>query len=60
MKNIQCPGADRMMGTPEITVRKCPDCGSEIELFRTEEQAKCPDCGAIVQNEVNRGAIFKG
>ena len=41
--SIKCPGSG-----VEITIRPCPKCGGEVELFTGEAKAKCPDCGQLV------------
>jgi len=55
-----CPGADRLKGTPYITELTCPACGYDLEIFSNESETKCPKCGEIIKNTVQRGAVFKG
>jgi predicted RNA-binding Zn-ribbon protein involved in translation (DUF1610 family) len=43
---VKCPGSD-----VEITIKECPFCGGEVELFTGESKAKCPDCGRRVTRE---------
>ncbi len=45
--SVKCPGSD-----VQITIRPCPRCGGEVELFTGEAKAKCPDCGQLVWREV--------
>jgi ribosomal protein S27AE len=47
-----CPGAANISGTPTLKVKKCPDCGTEVELFSTDQQRICPKCGFIVYNDI--------
>ncbi len=43
----KCPGSDI-----EITIKTCPKCGGEVELFSGESKAKCTECGHVVWREV--------
>lgn len=43
---MKCPGSD-----VEITVKPCPFCGEEVELFTGEAKAKCHGCGNFVTRE---------
>ncbi len=43
---MKCPGSD-----VEITVKPCPFCGEEVELFTGESKAKCTGCGKMVTRE---------
>ena len=43
---MKCPGSD-----VEITVKNCPSCGEEVELFTGESRAKCSGCGNWVVRE---------
>ena len=47
-----CPGAANISGTPTLKVKKCPDCGTEVELFSTDQQRVCVKCGFIVYNDI--------
>jgi ribosomal protein S27E len=47
-----CPGAANISGTPTLVVKKCPDCGNEVELFSSDTQQKCKKCGFIVYNNI--------
>jgi len=42
----RCPGSD--IG---ISLRDCPQCGEEVELFTGESKAKCGNCGTLVYRE---------
>lgn len=46
MGNVKCPGSD-----VEITIKECPYCGGEVELFTGESKAKCPECKRLVTRE---------
>lgn len=47
-----CPGAANISGTPTLKVKKCPECGSEVELFSSDSQRECGKCGFIVYNNI--------
>ena len=55
-----CPGADRLKGTPYILEIPCPACGYENEVFSNESEVKCEKCGETIKNTVKRSAVFKG
>jgi ribosomal protein S27AE len=46
----RCPGAANIR-TPSLTVKKCPRCGAEIEIFSNEVSASCGSCGLVVYND---------
>jgi ribosomal protein S27AE len=41
---LRCPGADAQR-TPKITLRKCPGCGGEVEVFSNDNRLLCAECG---------------
>jgi hypothetical protein len=45
-----CPGAANLR-TPTLAIKKCPQCGEEVELFSNDLSAKC-SCGFVVWNEI--------
>jgi len=46
-----CPGQDRRFWThDDISVVKCPACGTEVEFFKDDGRRKCPDCGTTIKN----------
>ncbi|MDY6965123.1 MAG: hypothetical protein SVM80_04030 [Halobacteriota archaeon] len=47
----KCPGASDIR-SPTIQIKKCPECGSEVEIFTDEMQAKCDRCGFTVYNDL--------
>jgi ribosomal protein S27AE len=47
-----CPGAANISGTPTLKVKKCPECGTEVELFSTDQQVACAKCGFVVYNDI--------
>jgi endogenous inhibitor of DNA gyrase (YacG/DUF329 family) len=48
----QCPGAANVR-TPTIKLKKCPQCGAEVELFSIDMKVDCPGCGLAVFNDTN-------
>ncbi|MBC7337807.1 MAG: hypothetical protein H5U01_16265 [Clostridia bacterium] len=46
----QCPGAG-FLRTPELKIKKCPQCGSEVEVFSVDVKVKCEKCGFTVYND---------
>jgi NADH pyrophosphatase NudC (nudix superfamily) len=49
---FRCPGGQGG-ATPTIQVKRCPQCGGEVELFSTDMKVDCPACGQTVFNNVN-------
>ena len=47
----QCPGADNIR-IPALTIKICPVCGNEIELFSIDVQGVCDKCGFIAYNDI--------
>jgi len=34
-----------------VSVHKCPNCGTEVEIFSDEMRVKCRKCGSYVHKE---------
>jgi ribosomal protein S27E len=47
----KCPGAGNLR-TPTIKIKKCPECGEELEIFSTDIKVKCYNCGFTVYNDL--------
>jgi NADH pyrophosphatase NudC (nudix superfamily) len=47
----RCPGAVNLI-TPTLTIKKCPRCGEEVEVFSNDISVKCSRCGFLVYNEI--------
>ena len=45
-----CPGAASLK-TPTLTIKRCPQCGEEIEIFSNEVSATCGKCGFVIYND---------
>jgi NADH pyrophosphatase NudC (nudix superfamily) len=46
-----CPGAANLR-TPTISVKKCPQCGEEVEVFSNDVSVTCRSCGFVVYNDI--------
>jgi ribosomal protein S27AE len=46
----RCPGAANLR-TPTLAVKKCPQCGNEVEIFSSEPSAACERCGFVIWND---------
>ncbi|RJX19595.1 MAG: hypothetical protein C4570_04955 [Ammonifex sp.] len=47
----RCPGGSAIR-TPTLAVKKCPQCGSEVEIFSNDVQVTCGRCGLPVYNNL--------
>ena len=48
---LRCPGQDTRFWKPEdVSEEKCPECGAEVEFWKTDARRRCPQCGALVRN----------
>ena len=47
----RCPGAANIR-TPTLTIKKCPQCGDEVEVFSNDISVKCSRCGFEVFNDI--------
>ena len=47
-----CPGAAQFTRTPTLKIKKCPECGENVEIFSTDTQVKCGHCGFIIYNDL--------
>jgi len=54
---FKCPGSFGS-GTPAITIKKCPRCGGDVELFSIDMKVDCPSCGQPVFNNINSCAEY--
>lgn len=45
-----CPGAANLR-TPTLVIRRCPQCGEEIEIFSNEVSTACGRCGFVIYND---------
>jgi ribosomal protein S27E len=47
-----CPGSANLR-TPELSIRKCPECGHEIEIFSSDLKMACGNCGFVIFNDIS-------
>ena len=47
----QCPGAANLR-TPTLEIKKCPECGEEVEFFSTDQKVRCIKCGFTMYNDL--------
>lgn len=47
-----CPGAAQFTRTPTLKIRKCPECGADVEIFSTELKVECGNCGFTIYNDL--------
>ncbi len=45
------PSRSATLRTPTLTIRKCPECGEEIEVFSNDIAVSCSRCGFTVYND---------
>ncbi|HDR74232.1 MAG TPA: hypothetical protein ENN85_10060 [Methanoculleus sp.] len=48
----RCPGAANLR-TPTLTIKTCPQCGAEVEIFSNDIAVTCGTCGFVIYNDVN-------
>ncbi|HOC83231.1 MAG: hypothetical protein BWX50_00939 [Euryarchaeota archaeon ADurb.Bin009] len=46
----RCPGAAHIR-TPTLKIKKCPECGAEVEVFSNDISVRCSECGFTVYND---------
>ena len=47
----KCPGSANLR-TPTLKLKKCPECGRDVEIFSVDVQVKCDNCGFIIYNDI--------
>jgi len=47
----KCPGIDEIR-RPTIQIKKCPNCGANVELFSDDVKVPYDRCGFIVYNDI--------
>jgi ribosomal protein S27AE len=52
MSNAYCPGSASLKGTPTLTIKTCPQCGADVELFSIDLKMACDRCGFVVYNNL--------
>jgi ribosomal protein S27AE len=46
-----CPGSANIR-TPTLSIRKCPECGEEVEVFSSDSKVECGRCGFVIYNDI--------
>ena len=46
-----CPGAANIR-TPTLAIKRCPECGGEVEIFSNEISSRCERCGFVIYNDL--------
>ena len=46
-----CPGAANLR-TPTLSIKKCPRCGEEVEVFSNDVSVTCSTCGFVVYKDI--------
>jgi hypothetical protein len=46
-----CPGSFNLK-TPTLAIKRCPQCGEEVEVFSNDISVKCSRCGFEVFNDI--------
>ena len=46
-----CPGAANLR-TPTLAIKKCPQCGNEVEVFSNDLKVTCDNCGFVIYNDI--------
>jgi ribosomal protein S27E len=46
-----CPGAANIR-TPTLTIKKCPQCGEDVEVFSNDTTVTCGTCGFVIYNDI--------
>jgi ribosomal protein S27E len=50
MDQDHCPGS-AFIRTPTLTIKICPECGEEVEVFSNDFSVECEKCGFTVYND---------
>lgn len=48
----QCPGSANIR-TPTLSIKKCPECGREVEIFSSDIRVACDNCGFVIYNDIS-------
>jgi len=52
MPELRCPGAGNIR-IPDLHIKNCPVCSSEIEIFSSELQSTCESCGFTAYRDLS-------
>lgn len=45
-----CPGVADLR-TPTLSIKPCPQCGEEVEIFSNDQKVTCSSCGFVIYND---------
>jgi ribosomal protein S27AE len=45
----RCPGSANQ--DPTLSMRRCPECGGEVEIFSNDTKVECVRCGFVIYND---------
>jgi hypothetical protein len=46
-----CPGVSKIL-RPTLKIKKCPQCGEDVEVVSTDMKTECPKCKFVIYNDV--------
>lgn len=47
-----CPGSASLRKDITLTIKTCPHCGADVELFSIDKRVACDQCGFVVYNSI--------
>lgn len=47
-----CPGSSGLRKDITLTIKICPECGADVELFSIDKKVACDKCGFVVYNNL--------
>lgn len=47
-----CPGSSSLRKDITLTIKICPECGADVELFSIDKKVACDKCGFVVFNSL--------
>ena len=48
----RCPGSANLR-TPTLSIKKCPVCGEDVEVFSSDTKVACDKCGFVIYNNID-------
>jgi len=48
----QCPGSANIR-TPTLSIKKCPECGHDVEIFCSDVKVACDNCGFVIYYDIS-------
>ena len=57
MLNHFCPGSSSLRKDITLTVKTCPVCGTDVELFSIDKRVACDGCGFVVYNNLQSASL---